>query len=102
MTDAWRRRRRLGESDCEEIRSGFIAQPVNALSSVAYVAGGGWVVAWSSCRAPAHVPIGLVKQRPCDAKPRLGRHLGVERDRGPDSHVEKAFSRPASATPRLV
>ncbi len=45
MTDAWRRRRRLGESDCEEIRSGFIAQPVNALSSVAYVAGGGWVVA---------------------------------------------------------
>ena len=45
MTDAWRRRRRLGESDCEEIRTGFIAQPVNAVSSLAYVAGGGWVAA---------------------------------------------------------
>ena len=59
MADAWRRRRRLGESDCEEIRSGFIAQPVNALSSVAYVAGGGWVVA-SGARAgrPAAVAFG--------------------------------------------
>ena len=43
MAAAWRRRRRLGESDCEEIRTGLVAQPVNALSSLAYVAGGGWV-----------------------------------------------------------
>jgi hypothetical protein len=40
---AWRRRRRLGDSDCEEIRTGLLAQPVNAISSLAYVAGGGWV-----------------------------------------------------------
>ena len=45
MAAAWRRRRRLGESDCEEIRTGLIAQPVNTLSSLAYVAGGGWVAA---------------------------------------------------------
>jgi hypothetical protein len=45
MTAAWRRRRRLGESDCEQIRTGLIAQPVNTLSSLAYVAAGGWVAA---------------------------------------------------------
>lgn len=45
LAAAWRRRKRLGESDCEEIRAGLIAQPVNAVSSLAYVAGGGWVVA---------------------------------------------------------
>jgi hypothetical protein len=45
LAAAWRRRRRLGESDCEEIRTGLIAQPVNAVSSLAYVAGGGWVAA---------------------------------------------------------
>lgn len=45
MADAWQRRRRLGESDCEEIRPGLIAQPANAISSLAYVAGGGWVAA---------------------------------------------------------
>ena len=45
MAATWRRRRRLGESDCEQIRTGLIAQPVNALSSLAYVAGGGWVAA---------------------------------------------------------
>jgi hypothetical protein len=43
MATAWRRRRRLGESDCEEIRPGLVAQPVNALSSLAYVVGGVWV-----------------------------------------------------------
>ena len=42
---AWRQRRRLGESDCEEIRDGLIAQPVNVGSSLAYVAGGAWVAA---------------------------------------------------------
>jgi hypothetical protein len=45
LAAAWRRRRRLGESDCEQIRTGLIAQPVNAASSLAYVAGGGWVAA---------------------------------------------------------
>ena len=45
MAAAWRRRRRLGESDCEQIRTGLIAQPINTLSSLAYVAGGGWVAA---------------------------------------------------------
>jgi hypothetical protein len=45
MAATWRRRRRLGESDCEEIRTGLVAQPINAVSSLAYVAGGGWVVA---------------------------------------------------------
>jgi hypothetical protein len=45
MAATWRRRRRLGASDCEEIRTGPIAQPVNALSSLAYVAGGSWVAA---------------------------------------------------------
>jgi hypothetical protein len=45
ITAAWRRRRRLGESDCEEIRTGLVARPVNAVSSMAYVGGGGWVAA---------------------------------------------------------
>ena len=59
MAAAWRRRRRLGESDCEEIRTGLVAQPVNALSSLAYVAGGGWV-AMRGVRAgqPAAVAFG--------------------------------------------
>ncbi|HSL58501.1 MAG TPA: hypothetical protein VK866_11715 [Acidimicrobiales bacterium] len=45
----WAARERLGASDCEAIRSGPIAQPVNAVSSAAYVAAGAWVAA----RAPA-------------------------------------------------
>jgi len=61
MADAWRRRRRLGASDCEEIRTGPIAQPANALSSLAYVAGGGWV-ATRGARAgrPGAVAFGAV------------------------------------------
>jgi hypothetical protein len=34
-----------GASDCERISSGFFAQPINAISSVAYVIVGVWVVA---------------------------------------------------------
>ena len=35
----------LGASDCEAIGSGRLAQPVNALSSLAFVPAGGWVAA---------------------------------------------------------
>jgi hypothetical protein len=61
MAAAWRRRRRLGESDCEEIRAGPIAQPVNALSSLAYVAGGSWVAARGvQAERPAAVTFGAL------------------------------------------
>jgi hypothetical protein len=43
LTEAWERRERLGASDCEEIRPGLLAQPANAVSSLAYVAAGAWV-----------------------------------------------------------
>jgi len=33
--------REIGESDCEELGTGFLAQPVNALTSLAYVVVGG-------------------------------------------------------------
>lgn len=32
----------LGGTDCEALRSGLVAQPVNTASSLAYVAAGGW------------------------------------------------------------
>ncbi len=38
---------RIGESDCEAIGDGLLAQPVNALTSLAYVAVAVWVVVWS-------------------------------------------------------
>ena len=60
MTEAWRRRRRLGESDCEQIRTGLIAQPVNTLSSLAYVAGGGWVAGAVRAGRPAAVAFGAL------------------------------------------
>lgn len=61
MAAAWRRRRRLGESDCEQIRTGPIAQPVNTLSSLAYVACGGWVVARGrQAGRPAAVGFGVL------------------------------------------
>lgn len=49
-TQADRRRRGiggelLGAADCETWRRGPIGQPTNALTSLAYVAGGGWLVA---------------------------------------------------------
>jgi hypothetical protein len=36
---------RIGASDCERLRPGLLAQPVNAVTSLAYVAGAGVVVA---------------------------------------------------------
>lgn len=41
----------LGGTDCEAIRSGWVAQPVNTASSMAYVAAGAWVV-WRSRGLP--------------------------------------------------
>jgi hypothetical protein len=38
----------LGATDCELLRDGLLAQPVNAVSSLAYVAAGVWV--WSRAR----------------------------------------------------
>jgi hypothetical protein len=34
----------LGGSDCERLRAGWLAQPANAVSSLAYVAVGGWLL----------------------------------------------------------
>ena len=34
----------IGESDCETIGEGFLAQPVNALSSAAYIVAGLWLI----------------------------------------------------------
>ena len=68
MAAAWRRRRRLGESDCEQIRTGLIAQPVNTLSSLAYVAGGGWVAARGvQAGRPAAVAFGASSARSAPA-----------------------------------
>lgn len=41
----------IGESDCEHIGSGFLAQPVNAVSSLAFVVFG--IVVWLSARRGA-------------------------------------------------
>ncbi len=35
----------LGGADCEQIGSGWLAQPVNAVSSLAFIPAGGWVMA---------------------------------------------------------
>jgi hypothetical protein len=40
----------LAGSDCEQLRSGWLAQPANAISSLAYVAVGVWLL-WRSGRA---------------------------------------------------
>lgn len=40
---AWVRVGELGGTDCEALRSGLLAQPVNTVSSLAYVAAGAWV-----------------------------------------------------------
>jgi hypothetical protein len=42
---------RLGASDCERLRDGWLAQPVNAMTSLAYVAAGG-VVGARALRSP--------------------------------------------------
>jgi hypothetical protein len=45
-------RDRIGCSDCERIRDGWLAQPVNALTSLAFVAAGGMVLSrtWRPAR----------------------------------------------------
>jgi hypothetical protein len=43
----------LGASDCEALRDGWLAQPVNALSSVAYVVAGAYVLRRGGPRLPA-------------------------------------------------
>lgn len=42
----------LGHGDCEAIRDGFLAQPVNALTSLMFLAAGAWIV-WRAVRVPA-------------------------------------------------
>jgi hypothetical protein len=61
LAAAWERRRRLGASDCEEIRPGLVAQPANAASSLSYVAGGAWLAmrGWQAGR-PAAVAFGAL------------------------------------------
>jgi len=43
----------LGASDCETLRDGWLAQPVNTLSSVAYVVAGAYVLRRGGPRLPA-------------------------------------------------
>jgi hypothetical protein len=42
----------LGHGDCEAIRDGFLGQPVNALTSLVFLAAGAWIV-WRAVRVPA-------------------------------------------------
>lgn len=43
----------LASSDCERLRSGWLAQPANAVSALAYVAVGVWLL-WRSRRPGVH------------------------------------------------
>jgi hypothetical protein len=43
----------LGASDCEALHAGWLGQPVNALSSLAYVLAGAYVLRRGGPRAPA-------------------------------------------------
>lgn len=43
----------LGGSDCEALRDGLLGQPVNSLSSLAYVLAGVYVLRQGGARAPA-------------------------------------------------
>ena len=43
----------LGASDCEALRDGWLAQPVNTLSSLAYVVAGAYVLRRGGPRLPA-------------------------------------------------
>ena len=45
----------LAESDCEQLRPGWLAQPANAISSLAYVGVGAWLL-WHSFRSGGHRP----------------------------------------------
>jgi hypothetical protein len=49
----------LGGSDCETLQAGLLGQPVNAVSSLAYVAAGLWVLRRGGPVGPA-VALGLV------------------------------------------
>jgi hypothetical protein len=49
----------LGGSDCEALQEGLLGQPVNAVSSLAYVAAGLWVLRRGGPAVPA-VALGLV------------------------------------------
>lgn len=49
----------LGGSDCEALRDGLLGQPVNAVSSLAYVAAGLWVLRRGGPPGPA-LCLGLV------------------------------------------
>jgi len=48
----------MADSDCERLRSGWLAQPANAVSSLAYVAAGLWLLCRSRGR-PALIAGGL-------------------------------------------
>jgi len=41
----------LGHGDCEAIRDGLLGQPVNAITSLVFLAAGGWIV-WRAGRVP--------------------------------------------------
>ena len=49
----------LGGSDCEALHAGWLGQPVNAVSSLAYVAAGVWVLRRGGPAGPA-AALGLV------------------------------------------
>lgn len=44
----------IGASDCEDISTGLIAQPVNTYTSLAYVAVAVWIVWWAARVLPRH------------------------------------------------
>jgi hypothetical protein len=48
----------LGASDCEAIRDGWLAQPTNAVSSLAYVAAGAWLGRRLVTRSGGVTPLG--------------------------------------------
>lgn len=50
----------IGETDCEAIADGFLAQPVNALSSFAYIVAGLWLVVRASLSRGAETSTQIV------------------------------------------
>lgn len=50
----------IAENDCEVIGTGFFGQPVNSLSSAAFVVAGLWLVWYASRRARLTWPLALV------------------------------------------
>ncbi|MGH9036077.1 MAG: hypothetical protein ACRD0O_09950 [Acidimicrobiia bacterium] len=47
----------LGGTDCEQIGTGWLAQPANAVSSLAFVAVGGWLLHGAAGRPADRVPL---------------------------------------------